>query len=85
MENPQLRDVCWQATEQVEPACSEKDKSTLVECTMQANSTFLESLTNAEFVKSLNEWVANKAKNAMFRSIMNYIEWRQFSSTDGTG
>ncbi|KAJ8344747.1 hypothetical protein SKAU_G00289400 [Synaphobranchus kaupii] len=61
------------ATEQVEAACSEEDKSAKAESAKQANATLLEALATAEVVKAFNEWEAQKAQNAMFRSIMNYL------------
>ena len=72
-ENPQLKEVCWQATEQLEEACSEKDKSAKVQYAKQANTTLLKALTNAEVEREFKESEAQKAKNAMFRSIMNYL------------
>ncbi|KAJ8364290.1 hypothetical protein SKAU_G00131210 [Synaphobranchus kaupii] len=72
-ENPQMKEDCWQATEQVDAACSEEDKSAKAESAKQANTTLLEALATAEVVKAFNEWEAQKAQNGMFRSIMNYL------------
>ena len=69
-ENPQLKDICWEATEQVEAACSEKNKSAKAE---SANNTLLEAFTTAEVVETFTEWEVQRSKHAMFKSIMNYL------------
>ena len=72
-DNPQLKDICWEATDRVEEACSEENKSTKAESMKQANITLLHALTTAEVMKAFKDWETQRYKNAMFKSIMNYL------------
>ena len=72
-DNPQLKDACLEATDEVEAACSEGDKCTKAESVKEANTTLLQALTTAEVVKTFQDWETKRSKNAMFKSMMNYI------------
>ena len=69
-DNPQLKDICWEATDRVEEACSEENKSIKAESMKQANITLLHVLTTAEMMKAFKDWETQRSKNAMFKSIM---------------
>ena len=72
-DNPQLKDVCLNATEEVEAACSESEKATRAESVKQANTNLLDALTNADVIKAFQEWEERKSKNAMFKAMVNYL------------
>jgi hypothetical protein len=72
-DNPQLKDVCLKATEEVEAACSEGNKCMKAESVKQANTTLLQALTTAEVVKTFQDWEAQRSKNPMFKSMVNYL------------
>ncbi len=72
-DNPDLKDVCLEATSEVEEACSEAIKSTKAESVKQANAHLLQKLTQENVTKRLHDWEEQKANNAMFRSMMNYL------------
>ena len=71
--NPDLKDVCLEATAELEEACSVANKNTKAESVKQANAHLLQTLTQENVMKRLHDWEEQKAKNAMFRSMMNYL------------
>ena len=72
-DNPYLKDVCLEATAEIEEACSVANKNTRAESVKQANAHLLQTLTQENVMKRLRDWEEQKAKNAMFRSMMNYL------------
>ena len=71
--NPDLKDVCLEATAELEEACSVANKNTKAEYVKQASAHLLQTLTQENVMKRLHDWEEQKAKNAMFRSMMNYL------------
>ena len=59
--------------QRVESACSEENKSTKAEYVKQANTTLPHVLTTGKVMKTFRDWEAQRSKNAMFKSIMNYL------------
>ena len=47
--------------------------NTKAESVKQANAHLLQTLTQENVMKRLHDWDEQKAKNAMFRSMMNYL------------
>ena len=72
-DNPDLKDVCLEATAEIEEACSVANKNTKAESLKQAKAHLLQTLTQENVMKTLHDWEEQKAKNAMFRSKMNYL------------
>ena len=72
-EYPQQKRMCLKATGQVLSNCSVKDKTRKAESAKQANNALIEDLNDLQFVEAFECWQACRAKNAMFRSIMNYL------------
>ena len=72
-DNADLKDVCLEATAEIEEACSVANKNTKAEYVKQANAHLLQTLTQENVMKRLHDWEKQKAKNAMFRSMMNYL------------
>ena len=72
-DNPDLKGVCLEATAELEEACSVANKNTKAEYMKQANAHPLQTLTQENVVKRLHDWEEQKAKNAMFHSMMNYL------------
>ena len=70
-DNPDIKDVCQEVVTEVEEACSVKNAR--AEFVKQANASLQHSLTQANVFERLHEWQEQKAKNAMFRSMMNYL------------
>ena len=70
-DNPGIEDVCQEVVTEVEEACSVKNAR--AEFVKQANASLQHSLTQANVFERLHEWQEQKAKNAMFRSMMNYL------------
>ena len=70
-DNPDLKDVCLEATADIEEACSVANKNTKVEYVKQPNAHLLQTLTQENVMKRLPDWEKQKAKNVMFRSVMN--------------
>ena len=70
-DNPDIKDVCQEVVTEVEEACSVKNAR--AEFVKQANASLHHSLTQANVFERLHEWQEQKAKNAMFRSMMNYL------------
>ena len=63
-DNPQLKEVCLKATEEVEAACSDGSKRTKAASVKQANTTLLEALTTADVITVFQEWEKQRSKNA---------------------
>ena len=72
-DNLDLKDVCLEATAGIEEVCSVASKDTKAESMKQANAHLLQTLTQENVMKRLHDWEEHKAKNAMFRSMMNYL------------
>ena len=72
-DNPQLKDDCLEATDKVEVACSEEDKCKKAESVKEANTTLHQALTTAEIVKTFHDSETERPKNAMLKSMMNYL------------
>lgn len=72
-ENPDLIEVCKKASHEMEEACSVEDKSTRPAAVHQANANSMQTLTQTNFMKRLQDWEAQKSHNAMFHSLMNYL------------
>ena len=70
-DNSYLKDVLIDATAQVEYAVQEKHKKP--KSVKQANGQLLQILTQENLMKKLQDWEAEKSKNAMFKSLMNYL------------
>ena len=68
-----LKDMCLEATAELEEACSVANKNTNAESVKQANTHLLQTLTQENVMNRLHDWEEQKAKNAMFRSMMNYL------------
>ena len=73
MDNPDLKDVCLEATAELEKACSAANKNTKAESVKQANDHLLQTLIHENVMTRLHDWEEQKAKNAMFHSMMNYL------------
>ena len=73
-DNPDLKGVCLEATAEVEEACSAAKKNTKAESVKQANAHPLQTLTQENVMKRLHDWEEQKAKNAMFHSMMNDLQ-----------
>ncbi len=54
-DNPQLKDICLEATEVVEAACSEGNTCTKAESVKHANITLIQALTTAEVLKTFQD------------------------------
>ena len=72
-DNPELKCATVIAAEEVEAACSEAEKVTKAKSVKQAHTNLLQTLTAAEVIKTFEEWEEQKSKNAMFKSMMNYL------------
>lgn len=72
-ENQDLKEVCFNATAEIQMACSEKNKSTKAEAVKSANTNLLETMTDEDMMKKFQDWEAQRSKNAMFKSMMNYL------------
>jgi len=73
MDNPRLQDICLKTTEVVEAVCSVENKNTKAESVKHANPTLLQALTNADMLKTFQASEIKRSKNAMFKSMMNYL------------
>ena len=71
-DNPDLDDVCLETTAELEKA-TRGNKNTKSEYEKQANDHLLQTLTQESVMKRLHDWEVQKAKNAMFHSMMNYL------------
>ena len=60
-------------TEQMLLTCPEKDKTRKVGSPKQANNALIGVLNDLQFVEAFECWQTRRAKNAIFRSIMNYL------------
>ena len=49
------------------------NNNTTAESVMQANAHLQQTLIQENVMKRLHDWEEQKAKNAMFRSMMNYL------------
>ena len=72
-DNPDLVEVCQEASNEMEDACAVANKSTRRASVQWANANLLHTLTQENVMKRLQDWEAQKAHNAMFRSLMNYL------------
>ena len=72
-DNLDLKDLCLEATAKLEEACSVANKHTQAEYVKQANAHLLQTLTQENVMKRLHDWEEQKANNAMFCSMMNYL------------
>ena len=72
-ENLDLKDVGLEANAETEEACSVAKRNTKAESVEQANAHPLQTLNQENVLKRLHDWEEQKAKNAMFRSMMNYL------------
>lgn len=70
-DNPHLKDLCLEATIQVEEAV--QNKGIKAESVKHANDHLQQVLTENGVIKKLHDWEGEKSKNAMFRSLMNYM------------
>ena len=72
-DNPDLVNVCQEASNEMEDACAVANKSTRPASVQRANAHLLHTLNQGNLMKRLQDWEAQKAQNAMFRSLMNYL------------
>ena len=72
-DNPELKCATVIAAEGVEAACSEAEKVTKAKSVKQAHTNLLQTLTAADVIKTFQEWEEQRSKNAMFKSMMNYL------------
>lgn len=72
-DNPDLVNVCQEASNEMEDACAVVNKSTRPASVQRANAHLLHTLNQGNLLKRLQDWEAQKAQNAMFRSLMNYL------------
>ena len=75
-DNPDLVEVCQKAATEMEVACSVglMNKSTSRPTSVKhANANLQHTLTQENILKRLQDWEAEKAHDAMFRSLMNYL------------
>ena len=72
-DNPDLVEVCQEASYEMEDACSEANKSTRPASVQQANVHLMHMLTQQNVMKRLQDWKSQKTQNAMFHSLMNYL------------
>ena len=72
-ENQHLKVECVDATAEIQKACSEKNKHIKAESVKSANIHLLQTMTNADMMKKFQDWEAQRCKNAMFKSMMNYL------------
>ena len=72
-DNLDLVAVCQEASNEMEDACAVANKSTRPASVQRANAHLLHTLTQGNVMKRLQDWEAQKAQNAMFRFLMNYL------------
>jgi len=72
-DNPDLVEMCQEASNEMEDACSVANNSTRPASVQQANVHLMHTLTQESVMKRLQDWKAQKTQNAMFHSLMNYL------------
>lgn len=72
-ENSDLTEMCQDASLKMEDVCSVEKKSSKFASVQQANENLMHILTQENVMKRLQDWEAQKSKNAMFLSLMNYL------------
>ena len=72
-ENPDLKEKCQDASFKMENACSAENKNTKFANVHQTHEILIHKLTQENLLKRLQDWEAQKSKNAMFLSLMNYL------------
>jgi len=72
-DNPDLVEVCQKASTEMEDACTVANKNTRPASVQRANAHLQHTLTQENAMKRLQDWEAQKAQNAMFHSLMNYL------------
>ena len=72
-EHEDLKEVCLEATDGILHACSDKDKYNKPESVKTANNHLLQAITEDDLMKKFHEWEVQRSKNAMFKSMMNYL------------
>jgi len=80
-DNPDLVEVCQEAFNEMEDACAVTNQSTRPASVQWPNAHLLHALTQENVMKRLQDWEAEKAQNAMFHSLMNYLHRVEQSST----
>ena len=74
-DNPDLKDVCLEATAEVKETCSAANKNIKAESVKQANAHLLQTLTHENVMKRLHDWEEQEAMNYLHRveSILYFI------------
>ena len=72
-DNPELKCATVIAAQEVEDACSEAEKLTKSKSVKQVHTNHLQTSTAAEVIKTFQEWEEQRPKNALFKSMMNYL------------
>ena len=69
-DNPSLKQSCTKAANNVQEACHNAEHTTSVK---QANTNILHFLADNKVFEKFQDWEKQKSKNAMFKSMMNYL------------
>jgi len=72
-DNPLLKEVCLYATEEVQTACGEQDRTLKVELVQRASNCLLQVITEENLSEKFEEWEISRLENAMFKAMMNYL------------
>jgi len=72
-DNPDLVEVCQEASNEMEDAGAVANQSTGPAFIQRANAHLLHTLTRKNVMKRLQDWDAENAHNAMFHSLMYYL------------
>jgi len=72
-DNPHLKEICLLATEKVQTACGEQDKTLKVELVQHASNCLLQVIIDENLLQKFDEWEISRSKNAMFKAMMNYL------------
>jgi hydrogenase maturation factor HypF (carbamoyltransferase family) len=72
-DNPDLVEVCQEASYEMEDACQVANKSTRPVSVQQANVHLMHTLTQENVMKRMQDWRAQKTQNAMFHVLMDYL------------
>ena len=81
-DNPDLVEVCQEASNEMEDASAVANQSTRPAFIQRANAHLLHTLIRENVMKRLQDWDAEKAQNAIFHFLMYTIciGWRQSST-----
>jgi len=71
--NPDIKESCSSATNQIEDACKETDKSQKSKSVHIANNLLINLIEDEDLMDRFRLWEAERSKHAMFRSMMIYL------------